>query len=251
VALEPVGITQEHVNQFFKGQPLLSDFAPLNGDVNVDEVLLNSTDDGNIGLESPLDPLLRVQPKGAGVTRRLSFYELDYLYRAARQSSKAGRQKKTAEHTFWGSAAAEPASATAASPTHGRRKHKTKGGNATEVSTRPPRVRTELTAQEKELRDEALYASLIRMYELQARLEAESAHKSSLLGRVGGLFTFGSSSEDQGKDRAQAIAGALGRKSSKGNGGDKATVAAGGVGANTVRSFASMFSLPRLFRRKE
>jgi len=256
VSLESAGITHEHVKEFFKDQPLLSDFTPLSEHVNVDEVLLNSADDSHLGLGSALRQQGRWSPQpkaiAGNVTRRKSFHELDYLYRAAKQSSKAGRQQP-AEHTLWGSSAHDPATALAISSPTKRKDRQKEKGNKNEVpatansGARPAHRRTELTTEEKELRDEALYASLVRLYELQARLEAEAAGQDSLFGRVGRLFTFGNKGENKGKEGTQVVAVTAGKKKS----GDKPSMAVKEMEAAKVRTFASMFSLPSLFRKKE
>lgn len=271
VPLEPAGITQEHVNQFFSGQALLSDFAPLSSgtlhvplDLPLEQPLEQSSDDIGIRSKSARDSSQAekgVSTAGTaayGVTRRKSFNELDYLYRAAKLNNKA-EKKKAAEHSFWGSNIA-PALAELPS----KSKHKKKGSyNGPEVAIKPssarPRVRSELTSQEKELRDEALYASLVRMYELQARLEAEAAQKASVLGRMGRLFTFGGKSDKKTSADSAAPAGSISPvegkkrkdKTGSGSGNDKAFVPVKDLEAEKVRTFASMFSLPSLFRRKE
>jgi len=233
--------------------------------VPLEQPLEQSSDDIGIGIRfksardsSQAGAEMGVSTAGTavyGVTRRKSFNELDYLYRAAKLNNKA--EKKAAEHSFWGSNIA-PALAELPS----KSKHKKKGSyNGPEVAIRPsparPRVRSELTTEEKELRDEALYTSLVRMYELQARLEAEAAQKASVLGRMGRLFTFGGKSDKKTPADSAAPAGSIslvdGKKSKDktGSRNDKAFVPVKDLEAEKVRTFASMFSLPSLFRRKE
>ena len=174
-------ITQEHLNDFFQGQSLqgASDFLLLSdsdGD-NYDEVLLeeenereryhsqkHSVDDSE--LISSKQPS-RVWSKQ---NRRQSFNQLEYLYRASTLSNLS-------------KASSTP------SPTR----------QAQKILIGRRRRKTIMSAAEKEDWKDAMSESLTRMWEIQARIEAEKVGPS-FFKRMGQMLSWGGVENDSDED---------------------------------------------------
>ena len=166
-------ITQEHLKDFFKGQPLHggSDFAlqppqppqaPAQGSYR-GGTLDGSADTDAFNTDSQSAEELHMQqqaPPSRNAQRRQSSNQLEYLYRASTLQS-----------------------ATRAKGTSSPSKH-------TQKVLQSRRRKTKREPHEEQDWRDAMSDSLIRMYEIQARIEAEKAQGSSLLTKMGQMFTW-------------------------------------------------------------
>jgi hypothetical protein len=299
---EEPAITKDHINDFFRGQGLLSDFslvpqAPTStstsaaprgrgrrggrgeADPRAGETVISSSDDSAM---QPRHTDFSVSSGRKSFSRRKSFLELDYLYRAARLQTQTPeipppQPKKT---RISHQPKADPQSVS--QPTHmpqaatissskGRLAQAPTTTTTPNASSAPrSRRRTKLTAVESDERDEAIYRSLVRVFELQARLEAQKAEADTesrsegdtLIGRMGRFFGMrrtesgGSGEEHSGDWQKPQGAVQVGEADKKGAGleGKMKVLATPkqelASSAAAVRSFAQMFSLPNVFRRK-
>lgn len=260
---EPAAVLESEIAQFFKEQPLLSDFHETNRDKH-NETLLNNGNDVYMA-------------NNKGVTRRKSFHELEYLYRAAKLQSKLAPPTSETTALEFGVSRNGDKHKKIATESRSQRQDHARGKPHTRHGTS-----FELTPEEQELRDEALYRSLIHMFEIQARLEDEEAN-ASLLHRAGRLFGFRSRQRTLPKAELPSNLNAANNAMTASTNDDRVhkspnkrtdrklqhlhpeavqiaaleTAATNENGiikksqiqsAEQVRTFASMFSLPSLFR---